>query len=111
MERPTIPLDHAAIEANRQNADAIARASFVAQAMKTSKETMQPSMLIGPPVTIRELAQRLKMDVSACRRYVLALGYTPIKQRTASSGYQQALTLTPAEAEAIFQKRHAEGYC
>jgi hypothetical protein len=65
----------------------------------------------GPPVTMAELAERIGMDRSGCRKYVLRLGYKPVKMRTASSGYQMALTVTAAEARAIQQQRAADGYC
>lgn len=64
-----------------------------------------------PMVTLRELAVRLKMDRSACRRYVLSLGYEPVRQRTADSGFQVALTFTAQQADEIFARRNAEGYC
>ena len=60
--------------------------------------------------TIRELADRLGMDRSACRRYVLNLGHKPVLMRTAESGFQKALTLTLEEAESIVKFRASEGY-
>jgi hypothetical protein len=106
-QRRTIDIDFESVRRNRELTDQRVREGFLASTQKKPAATLPP----GPPVTIRELAQRLKMDVSSCRRYVLSLGYTPIKQRTATSSFQPALTLTPAEADAIYQRRHAEGYC
>lgn len=65
----------------------------------------------GEIVTLRELAERLGMERSSCRRYVLSLGVKPIRQRTAASGYQVALTFTRAQADEVFARRRAEGYC
>jgi hypothetical protein len=62
-------------------------------------------------VTIRDLAQRVGMDRSACRKYVLRLGYKPIKQRTADSSFQMALCVTEREAHAIQTQRAVDGYC
>lgn len=96
-----LDIDHAQLLANREAADASARASFIAGSKPP----------IYPPVSIKELATRLQMDRSACRQYVLRLGYKPTKQRMADSGYQLALTITAAEAFDIQKKRAAEGYC
>jgi predicted transcriptional regulator len=62
-------------------------------------------------VTVKELATRLKMDRSAALKYVKRLGYVPMKRRTASSGYQTASVLTSIQAEEIYRRRKAEGYC
>lgn len=70
-----------------------------------------PSRALEPLVTIRELAERIQMDVSACRKYVLGLGYRPMKRRTVSSSYQMALTVTEAQAREIQARRAADGYC
>lgn len=61
-------------------------------------------------ITIKDLAERIGMDRSACRRYVLRLGYKPALMRTAESGFQRALTLAEGEAQAIAKHRASEGY-
>jgi hypothetical protein len=45
-------------------------------------------------VSIKELAQRLGMDRSHARRYVLKLGYSFHKRRTSDSGSQLTLCVT-----------------
>lgn len=115
MEQVTIQItgaapmkfDAAQAQRQREETDNAVRQSFLRGAGQAT-----PAPADGRPVvTVRELAVRLKMDRSACRRYVLALGYAPVKQRTADSGYQMALTLTAQQADEIFAKRSAEGYC
>lgn len=61
--------------------------------------------------TLKELAELIKMDRSAARRYVLRLGFEPKRARTASSGYQEALTFTPDQVRQIVEARSADGYC
>jgi len=61
--------------------------------------------------TLKELAERIKMDRSAARRYVLRLGVEPKRARTASSGYQEALAFTPDQVRQIVEARTADGYC
>jgi hypothetical protein len=92
--------------ANRERIDALVKQSFIDGMSKSRPSTKRPSVV----VTVRELADELRMDRSACRRYVLRLGYKPVKQRTASSGFQEALTLTREEADAIVAFRRREGY-
>ena len=60
--------------------------------------------------TLKELAERLKMDRSAARRYVMRLGFEPKRARTASSGYQSALVFTPDQVSQIVTARTADGY-
>lgn len=50
------------------------------------------------------------MDKSHARRYILKLGYSPEKRRTADSGNQLALTVTEDEAAAILERRKEEGF-
>lgn len=61
--------------------------------------------------TIKELAELIKMDRSAARRYVMRLGYVPKRARTASSGYQTALVFTTDQVRQIVEARAADGYC
>ena len=50
-------------------------------------------------VSLKQLAETLGMDRSHARRFVLRLGYKPVKRRTAESGNQLALAVTAKEAE------------
>lgn len=93
------------LQAIRERNDTAARAGFMKLA------TGQQAARSAPPVTLKELAGRLNMDRSACRQYILKLGYKPSKMRTVDSGFQLALTLTAAEATAIQATRAADGYC
>ncbi|HCJ30627.1 MAG TPA: hypothetical protein DHV63_15380 [Pseudomonas sp.] len=72
-------------------------------------------MVVPPPVsalvTLKELAEELKMDRSAARRYVLRLGLKPGRARTADSGYQAALVFTREQADFVVSQRKADGYC
>ena len=61
--------------------------------------------------TIKELAEAIKMDRSAARRYVLRLGFKPKRGRTASSGFQTALVFTPEQVSQVVEARSADGYC
>ncbi|MDH0745767.1 hypothetical protein N5D61_05360 [Pseudomonas sp. GD03842] len=61
--------------------------------------------------TIKELAEVIKMDRSAARRYVLRLGIEPKRARTASSGFQTALVFTPEQVRQIVEARTNDGYC
>lgn len=61
-------------------------------------------------ISIKHLAEQLGMDRSHARRYVLKLGFKPLKRRTADSGSQLALTLTTQEAEAILKHRSDQGF-
>jgi len=62
-------------------------------------------------VSIKDLATRLGMDRSHARRYVLKLGYTFHKRRTAAdSGSQLTLCVTSAEADQIVCQRADKGF-
>ncbi len=105
--------DAAGAEARRHHVDQLAKDASIRQMQKRAGTQLAQAMPVAqrPDVTLRELADRLEMDRSACRRYVLALGYEPAKRRTASSGYQVALVFTAIQADEIYAVRHAEGYC
>lgn len=61
-------------------------------------------------VSIKELAQRLGMDRSHARRYVLKLGYSFHKRRTRDSGSQLTLCVSGAEADEIASLRAEKGF-
>ena len=61
-------------------------------------------------ISIKHLAEKLGMDRSHARRYVLKLGFTPQKRRTPDSSNQLTLTLTAEEAEAILKHRTSQGF-
>lgn len=61
-------------------------------------------------MSLKELAIRLGMDRSHARRYVLGLGFRPQKRRTQDSANQLTLTLTMDEAEAVIERRMAQGF-
>ena len=61
-------------------------------------------------VSIKALAARLGMDRSHARRYVLKLGYRPVKRRTEDSGNQLTLTVEESEAKEIIRRREEEGF-
>jgi hypothetical protein len=61
-------------------------------------------------VSIKELAQRLGMDRSHARRYVLKPGYSFHKRRTSDSGSQLALCVTEFEAGEIAMHRANQGF-
>lgn len=75
--------------------------------------TTKPFAHLGPRevITIKELAAVVGMDRSAALKSVKSWGYRPVLRRTGTSGYQRASTLTLAQAEEIFARRRAEGYC
>lgn len=108
--RPPTAFDHAKQQEIQAERDQQMRKDWAAQATRTPVAPPIASAL-PLPVTIKELAGRVKMDRSACRQYVLRLGYKPTKQRMADSGFQLALTVTASEARAIQAKRASEGYC
>ena len=60
--------------------------------------------------TLKELADKIKMDRNAARRYVMRLGFEPKRARTASSGFQSALVFTPDQVSQIVKARTADGY-
>ena len=61
-------------------------------------------------VSLKQLATELGMDRSHARRYVLRLGFTPHKRRTADSQNQLTLAVTIPEAEVIRNKRREAGF-
>jgi hypothetical protein len=61
-------------------------------------------------ISIKHLAEKLGMDRSHARRYVLKLGFKPQKRRTADSGSQLTLTVTQTEAESILKHRQDQGF-
>ncbi len=61
-------------------------------------------------VSLKQLATELGMDRSHARRYVLRLGFTPHKRRTADSQNQLTLAVTNPEAEVIRNKRREAGF-
>jgi hypothetical protein len=61
-------------------------------------------------ISIKQLAAEIGMDRSHARRYVLSLGLTPTKRRTADSGNQLTLTVTASEADFVRKKREEKGF-
>lgn len=61
-------------------------------------------------VSIKDLANRLGMDRSHARRYVMKLGYSFHKRRTPGSGSQLTLCVTSAEADEIASQRADKGF-
>jgi hypothetical protein len=61
-------------------------------------------------ISIKHLAEKLGMDRSHARRYVLKLGFKPAKRRTSDSGNQLTLTVTSDEADAILEHRREQGF-
>lgn len=61
-------------------------------------------------ISIKHLAEKLGMDRSHARRYVLKLGVKPQKRRTADSGSQLTLTVTEEEAATILKHRQDQGF-
>lgn len=61
-------------------------------------------------ISIKELANRLGMDRSHARRYVLKLGYAFHKRRTQDSGGQLTLCVSTAEADEIVSQRAGQGF-
>jgi len=61
-------------------------------------------------VSLKQLAEKLGMDRSHARRYILRLGLRPKKRRTQDSGNQLALTLTTAEAGVVLNRRMEAGF-
>jgi hypothetical protein len=61
-------------------------------------------------VSIKDLANRLGMDRSHARRYVMKLGYSFHKRRTPGSGSQLTLCVTSAEADEIASQRSDKGF-
>jgi hypothetical protein len=71
---------------------------------------MRPDVANNNYVSIKELAQRLGMDHSHSRRYVLKLGYSFYKRCTPDSGSQLTLCVTGAEADEIASQRAEKGF-
>ncbi len=103
MEQIKSNFDPVAMRLQREKTDEACRAAAL--------KAMEKKHVERPRVSIKNLAARLGMDVSACRRYVLRLGYKPLKQRMPDSGFQLALTVTAAEAFEIQAARAKDGYC
>ena len=61
-------------------------------------------------ISIKHLAEKLGMDRSHARRYVLKLGFKPTKRRTRESGNQLTLTVTFDEADSILKHREEQGF-
>lgn len=61
-------------------------------------------------VTLKELAERLRMDRSHARRWIESSGFTFIRIRTIGSGNQVNLAVLPEEAEKIVAARRAAGF-
>ncbi len=61
-------------------------------------------------VSIKSLAQRLGMDRSHARRYVLRLGYRFHRRRVLDSAGQLTLCVTSAEADQIVSQRLEQGF-
>jgi len=59
-------------------------------------------------ISVKDIALRLGMDRSAARRYILKLGYEPMKRRTPDSGGQPTLVVTEIQSEEIIAKRLLE---
>ena len=61
-------------------------------------------------ISIRRLAERLGMDRSHARRYVLKLGIKPLRRRTPDSRNQPTLTVTHTQAELVLRHRTEQGF-
>ncbi len=61
-------------------------------------------------VSLKDLAERLGMDRSHARRYILKLGYSFVRRRTPQSSNQLVLTVSEDEADAILERRKQEGF-
>jgi hypothetical protein len=61
-------------------------------------------------ISIKELANRLGMDRSHARRYILRLGYAFHKRRTQDSGGQLTLCVSTSEADEIVSQRAGQGF-
>jgi hypothetical protein len=61
-------------------------------------------------ISVKHLAEKLGMDRSHARRYVLKLGFKPMKRRTADSANQLTLTVTKDEADSILRHREEHGF-
>jgi len=61
-------------------------------------------------VSLKQLAEELRLERSNIRKYVLKQGIHPHKRRTPDSASQLTLALTVDEAEFIRAKRREEGF-
>ena len=61
-------------------------------------------------VSLKQLAEEFGLDRSNMRKYVLKLGVTPHKRRTADSASQLTLAVTIADANLIRTKRREQGF-
>lgn len=61
-------------------------------------------------ISVKQLAVELKMDRSACRRWILSEGIEPVKKRMPDSHYQLALAVTREQADRLIVKRREDGY-
>ena len=61
-------------------------------------------------VTLKDLAQEMRLDRSNLRKYVIDAGITFVKIRTPESRGQLTLALTPANADEVRDLRDREGY-
>ena len=61
-------------------------------------------------VSLKELSQRLRMDRSHVRRYVLKLGHPFHKRRTSDSGGQLTLCVTTKQADELTALRSEAGF-
>ena len=61
-------------------------------------------------VSVKQLARELGLDPSNTRKYVLAQGFSFLKQRTPDSHGQLANVLTKEDAEAIKALRQEQGF-
>jgi hypothetical protein len=61
-------------------------------------------------VSLKDLAQRIGMDRSHARRYVLKLGYSFHKRRTQDAGGQLTLCISRADADEVFTRRAEMGF-
>ena len=61
-------------------------------------------------VTIKEVAEKIGMDRSHARRFVLSLGIRPEKRRVSGSNGQLVLTVSPEQANKIIEARNAKGF-
>ena len=59
-------------------------------------------------VVVNELADRMGLNRSACRRAVIKAGLTPSKRRLVSTGGQSVNVITREEAEQFLRDRQAE---
>lgn len=61
-------------------------------------------------VTLKEIAEVLKLDRSNARKIILNLGFAPMKVRTEESKNQLTLALTAQEAQELYDIREKAGF-